>query len=171
MRPRIDSCKNEVNTYLSVNFDLSVKVYHNGVNLPNSIVTLCDVRQIDSLLNETSIPPSAPIISEVIITNFDNTSHIASAESHIQQVIDNMYDGKSDDDLVPCPEVSRLQFVLCQLRNSLVPKKRRRYNVLVQILALNHTHFPCFLSLSTEHVLPFCSSFQYLTKNLFILWT
>ena len=139
MRPRIDSCKIEVNSYLSVNFDLSVKLYHNGVNLPISIVTLCDVRQIDSLLNEISIPPSAPIISEDISTNFDNTSHIASAESHIQQVIDNMYDGKSDDDLVPCPEVSRLQFVLCQLRNCLVPKRRRRYNVLTQILALK-TH-------------------------------
>ena len=156
MRPRIDSCKIEVITYLSVNFDLSVKVYHNGVNLPISIVTLCDVRQIDSVLNEISIPPSAPIISEDISTNFDNTSHIASAESHIQQVIDNMYDGKSDDDLVLCPEVSRLQFVLCQLRNILVPKKRRRYNVLTQILALK-----------THLISP--ASYHYLQRNTDIM--
>ena len=93
----------EVITYLSVNFELSVKFYHNGINLPLFSVTLCYVRQIDSVLNEISIPPYAPIIFEDISTNFDSISHFASSESHIQQVIYNMYDGKSDYELFPCP--------------------------------------------------------------------
>ena len=138
MRPRIDSSKIQVNTYLSIEFDLSLKAYHNGVTFPISFVTLCDVRQLESVLNEISIAPSA-IISEDISTNLDNASHIASAESHILQAIDNMYHPESDNDLVPGADVSRLQFVLCQLRNSIVPKNRRRYNVLTQILSLK-TH-------------------------------
>ena len=88
MRPHIDSCKIEVNMYLSVNFDLSVKVYNNGVNLSISIVTL---RQIDTVLNEIFIPTSKPIISEDYSTKFNKTSHIASEESLIRQTIDNMY--------------------------------------------------------------------------------
>ena len=138
LRPRIDSSKIQVNTYLSIEFDLFLKAYHNGVTFPISFVTLCDVRQLESVLNEISIAASA-IISEDISTNLDNASHIASAESHILQVIDNMYHPESDNDLVPGADVSRLQFVLCQLRNSIVPKNRRRYNVLTQILSLK-TH-------------------------------
>ena len=101
---------------------MSLKAYHNGVTFPISFVTLCDVRQLESVLNEISIAPSA-IISEDISTNLDNASHITSAESHILQVIDNMYHPESDNDLVQGADVSRLQFVLCQLRNSIVPKK------------------------------------------------
>ena len=138
MRPRIDSSKIQVNTYLSIEFDLSLKPYHNGVTFPISFVTLCDVRQLELVLNEISIAPSA-IISEDISTNLDSASHIASAESHILQVIDNMYHPESDNDLVPGADVSRLQFVLCQLRNSIVPKNKRGYNVLTQILSLK-TH-------------------------------
>ena len=138
LRPSIDSFKIHVNTCLSIEFDLTLKAYHNGVIFPIYFVTLCDVRQLELVLNEISIAPSA-IISEDISTNLDNASYIASAESHILQVIDNMYHPESDNDLVPGADVSRLQFVLCQLRNSIVSKNRRRYNVLTQILSLK-TH-------------------------------
>ena len=50
LRPRIDSSKIEVNTYLSIESDLSLKAYHNGVTFPISFVTLCDVRQLESVL-------------------------------------------------------------------------------------------------------------------------
>ena len=137
MRPRIDKCKIQINTYLSVEFDLSIKAFHYGERLLTSHVTLCDIRQLELVLEDIYIPRSARIYSEDNSTNSDNASHILSAESHILQVIDNLYDSKTDD--LPCPEVSRLQFVLCQLQNSLVPKNRRRYNVLTQILSLK-TH-------------------------------
>ena len=68
-----------------------------------------------------------------------NDSLISSAQNQIQQVIDNFHDTMSDDELLDCPEVTRLQFITCQLQNSLVPKNRRRYNILTQILSLR-TH-------------------------------
>ena len=40
MRPRIDKCKIQINTYLSVEFDLSIKAFHNGERLLTSHVTL-----------------------------------------------------------------------------------------------------------------------------------
>ena len=46
---------------------------------------------------------------------------------------------KFDEELIYCPELSKLQFIICQLQNSHVPKNRRRYNILTQILALK-TH-------------------------------
>ena len=82
----------------------------------------CDpIKRVDCI----STPSSVYTTSEHIPTNSDNASHITSAESHIQQVIDNMYDSKSNDELIPCPEVSILQFILCQHQNTLIPKNRQ----------------------------------------------
>ena len=66
-----------------------------------------------------------------------------------------MHETKSDDELIPYPEVSRLQFIICQLRNSLVPINRRRYNVLTQILFLKtHLISPVsYIPVSSEYVL------------------
>ena len=77
--------------------------------------------------------------SKNTVTESSSTSHILSAENHIQQAIDNMTYSKSDEELIDCPELSKLQFIICQLQNSHVPKNRRRYNILTLILALK-TH-------------------------------
>ena len=138
MRPGFHNRNIEVDTYFSVEFDLSVKAYFKGEMFSISQVTLSDIRQLVSILDEISNPPPS-IDTEIFSTNSNNASHIASAERHLQQIIDNMHETKSDDELIPYPEVSRLQFIICQLQNSLVPKNRRRYNVLTQILSLK-TH-------------------------------
>ena len=84
MRPRVDKCKIQINTYLSVEFDLSIKAFHNGERLLTSPVTLCDVLQLDRYsLEDISIPRSARIYSEDNSTNSDTASYILSAESHI----------------------------------------------------------------------------------------
>ena len=83
MRPRIDKCKIQIHTYLSVEFDLSIKAFHNGERLLTSHVTLCDVRQLELVLEDICIPRSARIYSEDNSTNSDNASYILSAESHI----------------------------------------------------------------------------------------
>ena len=83
MRPRIDKCKIQINTYLSVEFDLSIKAFHIGERLLTSHVTLCDVRQLELVLKDISISRSARIYSEYNSTNSDNASYILSAESHI----------------------------------------------------------------------------------------
>ena len=58
------------------------------------------------------------------------------AMEHIQQAIENI---PTSDEFFECPELSRFQFILCQLENSLIPENRRRYNLITQILALK-TH-------------------------------
>ena len=73
-----------------------------------------------------------------------NDSHIASAGISIQRVIDNISDNMSEDEFHNSPEISRLQFITCQLQNSLVSKNRRRYNILTQVLSLK-THLTCLL--------------------------
>ena len=57
----------------------------------------------------------------------------------IKQVINNLNISNADLELADSSEISRLQFIQCQLENSLVPKNRRRYNILTQVLALK-TH-------------------------------
>ena len=39
--------------------------------------------------------------------------------------------------------LARLQFIICQLENSTIPKNRRRYNVLSQVFG---TEIPSYLS-------------------------
>ena len=56
MRPRIDECKIQINTYLSVEFNLSIKAFHNGERLLTSYVTLCDIVQLELVLEDISIP-------------------------------------------------------------------------------------------------------------------
>ena len=74
------------------------------------------------------LTPKKPLLSH-------STSHILSAGNHIQQATDNLTYSKSDKKFIDCPELSKLQFIICQLQNSHVPKIRRRYNILTQILA------------------------------------
>ena len=81
MRPRIDNCRIEVNTYISVDFDLSIKAYHKGEYFPLAHVTLCDIRQLESVIIDISTASSVHTTSEDIPTNSDNASLITSAES------------------------------------------------------------------------------------------
>ena len=135
-----------------------------------SQVTLSDIRQLISILDEISNPPPS-IDIENFSTSSNNASHISSAERHLQQIIDNMHETKFDDELIPYPKVSRLQFIICQLQNSLVPKNRRRNNVLTQILSLKIHLISPVSSVSSEYVLFISSAPQYITKIVFILWS
>ena len=58
------------------------------------------------------------------------------AMEHIQQASEKV---PTSDVFFECPELSRFQFILCQPQNSLIPKNRRIYNLITQILALK-TH-------------------------------
>ena len=117
-------------------FDLSVKAYRKGENFPISQIYLSDTRQLEMLLEEISFSPLNT--SETKNIN-SNDFHITSAQNHIQQVIDNIQANVPEDELHNCPKICRLQFINCQLENSLIPKNRWRYNILTQILSLK-TH-------------------------------
>ena len=113
-----------------------MKAFCNNEIFPLSQSCLSDIRQLETLRGELSCAYDHCKPSK----NSKSTtkSHISSAKAHIQQAIDVIH---LDSYLEPfeCPELSRLQFILCQLENSLVPRNRRRYNILTQILSLK-TH-------------------------------
>ena len=89
MRPGFHNRKIEVDAYLSVEFDLPVKAYFKGEMFSISQVTLSDIQQLVSILDDISNPPS--IDTEKFPSSYNNASHIASAERHLQQIIDNMH--------------------------------------------------------------------------------
>ena len=69
-----------------------------------NIFQFANLNRIIFLLNDISVPSSVHTNSEDICTNSDTASYITSAESNIQQVIGNVYDSRSDDELIPWPE-------------------------------------------------------------------
>ena len=136
MRPNLDTNNTSIDVYLSVEVDLFVKAYRKGEIFPISQMYLSDTRQLEILLEEISFSPLNT--SETKNIN-SNDFHITSAQNHIQQAIDNIQANVPEDKLHNCPKIYRLQFINCQLENSLIPKNRRRYNILTQILELK-TH-------------------------------
>ena len=75
-----------------------------------------------------------------------NDSHIASAGIPIQRVIDNITDNMSEDEFHNSLEISRLQFITCQLQNSLASINRRRYIFFYAVFVPQNTSdFTCLL--------------------------
>ena len=139
--PNLDTNNISIDVYLSVEVDLSVKAYRKGEIFPISQIYLSDTRQLEMLLEEISFSPLNT--SETKNIN-SNDFHITSGQNHIQQVID-IQANVPEDELHNCPKICRLQFINCQLENSLIPKNRRRYNILTQILSLKtHLIAPTF---------------------------
>ena len=50
--------------------------------------------------------------------------------------IDVLHSTNLESHVTDCPELCRLKFIMCQLENYNIQKKRRRYYVITQILAL-----------------------------------
>ena len=135
MRPSLINSDILVNKYLIVHSDLSVRANCNGEPCSLSLNSISDIRQLETVLGEIfkSTHPCESFISETI------GSHISLAKDHIPQAINTLQTNESDLESPDYPELSRLQFIQCQLENSLVPQNRSGYNVLTQVLALK-TH-------------------------------
>ena len=120
-----------VNLYLEINSYLSTSAYFHGQNIPVSIAAINDIRQIESVLQELALEHDS---------NSKNTKqsfHIPRAKEHIKEVInDLLHHNELHSD---SSELARLQFILCQLENTFIPKNRRRYNIITQIMAIK-TH-------------------------------
>ena len=91
-----------------------------------------DIRQIEPLLNDLE----SQIISSNMTTKprnliADAIALLQNALSVIEEQSDENEDQHCDNSLL-----SSLQFIICQLQNLCVPKSRRRYNILTQIVAL-----------------------------------
>ena len=88
MRPRLDDNSISVDTYLLVEFDLSVKAYHRGEIVPISRISINDTRHLHHYYVEeiAFIPTSEKPKSD----SKSNDNRIASARDHIQQVRNNL---------------------------------------------------------------------------------
>ena len=73
--------------------------------------------------------------------------HITKATEHLKECIQQLEQtpettpGLDSDtqSTVSCDtssHINRLQFILCQLENAIIPKNRRKYNILTQVVAL-----------------------------------
>ena len=133
MRPHLLNSNILVDVYLTVESDLSIKAFHNGDVIPLSTCSISDNRLLESILSEIYEFSHKPSSSNTSNTECTNATHISIAMEHTQQAIGKI---PTSDEFFECPEISRLQFILCQLENSLIPKNRRRYNLMTQILAL-----------------------------------
>ena len=127
MRPNLENSRILVDVYLLVKFDLSIKAFCKNETFPLSLSCLSDIRHLESVLNELSFSPHHCQSSKK--SESTTATHVSSAKAHIQQAIDIIHP-TSDLETSEYPELNRLQFIQCQLENSLVPKNRRRYNIL-----------------------------------------
>ena len=134
-------------THILVSFDLSVRAYRNGEILPLPICSISDIRHLSK--------SPRPVLSTESVSKTVNET-LSLAKDNIQLLINKVLSSNGDLELTDSPEISRLQFIQCQLENSIVPKNRRRYSILTQVMALKaHLISPAcykYLCLSLPHV-------------------
>ena len=137
-----DHCVNFVHTEI-VNHTVSANMYLNidtaafvfGKNISLSLHGMNNIRQVE------------PIVSEIALIFTHNGSdskrsfHLTRAKEHIKEIINDLSLVNNCDESTSTkfPNLGRLQFIMCQLENCFIPKTRRRYNVITQIIALK-TH-------------------------------
>ena len=115
---------------LVVNSFLSVNGYIYGKSISLSLISITDIRQIEMMFTEITLKLSSSPQKK-------HPHHISKAKEHIEEAICNLLD--SDETGFHCSDLPRLQFILGQLENVGIYTKRRRYNVITQILAIK-TH-------------------------------
>ena len=121
-----------VNLYLEINSYLVASAWLQGQSFSLSMYSINDVRQIESLLNEIYLKYAASIQAKS-----KHSFHILRAKNHIKEVVNDF--SNQEESVDNCPDLAKLQFILCQLDNLFIPKNRRRYNLITQILAIK-TH-------------------------------
>ena len=120
-----------VDLYLEINAYLSTSAYFNGQSISVPIATINDIRQIESILQELALEYDSNS------KNSKQSTHLARGKEHIKEVInDLLHNIEQNSD---SSELARLQFILCQLENTCIPKNRRRYNIITQSMAIK-TH-------------------------------
>ena len=130
-QPELTGMALKIKYCLTITDNLRVLVFRDNIDAPLTLDFLSETRQIDTLLNEITKLPSHGKISNTL-NSFQN--HIKQASNHITLSISRLFtqfpDLMSDDDSEQILYLSHLQFIECQLKNVLVHKNRRRYNVI-----------------------------------------
>ena len=109
--------------------------FFRGDPFPISKSCISDIREVETLLCEISLNSlDTPSITSNSSVSPDK--HICQDKVHITEAIDVLQSTNLESHVTDRPEICNLNFIKCQLENYNIPKKRRRYNVITQILAL-----------------------------------
>ena len=140
---RLEKLRISIEASLSVNSDLITNAFYENEPISLSLNILNDIRQVEALFNEI-------VRSSFIKTGSDTDSichHVNSAKVHIIDAIYEIEESTAkalklnEEDNVISTYLPRLQFILGQVENIMVPKNRRRYNIITQVLIyFNNKH-------------------------------
>ena len=115
-----------IESYLTIDSHCNTKAFFHNTQIALSISKVTDVRQIYTLIEEVS-NYSLDSIELAVRSATANLSHsITELEKNHDE-----YSTTTNSELLP-----RLHFIHCQLKNVLVPKTRRNYNVVTTIMSL-----------------------------------
>ena len=135
--PNIHNSKNTVEATLSVNSNVGTKAFYHDEPIALFLNCLTDIRQIEILLIECHSSVNDTCQSDHV------RYHVISARTHIIEAIDQIEkyyrESESELDFINQEQVSPTYLdynSLCQIENVMVPKNKRRYNILTQVCQL-----------------------------------
>ena len=128
-----------VSSSLTIDSTLNVIAYHGEETVTLSLTAINDIRQIELILSEISIEKFS--LPKVLSSSNSVQLHITKACKHINHAIiklEESISGSFDKNYTSndTSTLARLQFNVCQVENATIPKNRRRFNILTQVLAL-----------------------------------
>ena len=131
VKPSITDHLISIRCSLTVTETLHIIGVYGGTKLTLSRSKIKDLREVDSLLKEIDqYSPSATLPDTKTAQQ-----QVKEATLCVRQAI-NLLSPPEEDSSEHQPIYLRLQFILCQLENALLPKNCRRYNVNTLVLAL-----------------------------------
>ena len=122
----------QVQSTFTIHSDLTVSAFRSRhqQEVPLNLNRVTDLRQIESLIDEIlHFEPNPELFqSSPVLVN------IKEAATKLQSSVSALESTELDEQGHPStPSFLLLQFIICQLENSLVPTKKRRYNVVTQV--------------------------------------
>ena len=122
-----------VESTLAIHSDLTVSANSFEQQVPLPLDKINDLRQIETLIDYIiNFQPDSDIFqSDSVLVNIKEASQKLSSAVSILQDADQMNENSMKS--LNIPHLPCLQFIICQLENSLVPIKQRRYNIVTQV--------------------------------------
>ena len=128
----------QIECYLTIDDLCITRAFVHNTQILLSISKLVDVRQVFQLIEEVSKYSSDSVDLAV-----------RSATTHLSYTINQIEENEEESSTVDLDLLPRLTFIHCQLENVLVPKTRRKYNVVTTILSLKCELISCCLYISS----------------------
>ena len=109
----------------NIRADVSLEVNSYSESISLSFIYINDNRKIKMIFTEITL--------KALPLRRKHPHHISKAKEHIEEAICNLFD--NDETGSHYSDLPKLKCIIGQLENVAIYKKRRRYNVITQILA------------------------------------